>query len=323
MNDTILYLSRETVEKLGLKMAEVVEVVEGAFQDKGHGNVEMPPKPGIHTRPDAFIHAMPAYIKSSEAAGMKWISGYPQNSERGLPYISGLMILNDPATGFPISVMDATWLTAMRTGAATAVAAKYLARPESKTVAILGCGVQGRSNLQALQVVLKSLDSVRAYDIRDEAAHRFSEECRFSRKVECTVCRSPEEAVRSADVVVTAGPILRDPSPVIVPDWLKPGVFVCPLDFDSYVAPATFHAADLFCTDDLNQLRYYQKAGYFRDIPSEPVDLADVATGLVSRKSASEVIISVNLGLALEDVSTAQLIYRQALAQGAGVRLPL
>ena len=104
-------------------MAEVVEVVEEAFQDKGHGNVEMPPKPGIHTRPDAFIHAMPAYIKSSEAAGMKWISGYPQNSERGLPYISGLMILNDPATGFPISVMDATWLTAMRTGAATAVAA--------------------------------------------------------------------------------------------------------------------------------------------------------------------------------------------------------
>ena len=132
MNETVLYLSREAVEKLDLKMAEIVNVVEAAFKDKGQGKVEMPPKPGIHTRPDAFIHAMPAFLKSSEAAGMKWISGYPQNMERGMPYISGLMILNDPETGFPISVMDATWLTAMRTGAATAVAAKYLARPIQK-----------------------------------------------------------------------------------------------------------------------------------------------------------------------------------------------
>ena len=142
--------------------------------------------------------------------------------------------------------------------------------------------------------------------------------------MECTVCRSPEEAVRSADVVVTAGPILRNPSPVIVSDWLNPGVFVCPLDFDSYVTSGAFHAADLFSTDDVNQLRYYQSAGYFADIPAHPVDLGDiVAAGMSRRKSASERIISVNLGLALEDVATAQLIYRQALARGAGVRLPL
>lgn len=324
MNETILYLAREAVENLGLKMAEIVDVVEAAFKDKGQGKVEMPPKPGIHTRPDAFIHAMPAYIKTSEAAGMKWISGYPQNMEKGLPYISGLMILNDPDTGFPVSVMDATWLTAMRTGAATAVAARCLARADSKTAAILGCGVQGRSNLLALQVVLQSLDHVYAYDTRDEAASRFCEECRSSRNIACTVCRSPEQAVRSADVVVTSGPILRNPSPVIVPDWLQPGVFVCPLDFDSYVTSAAFYAADLFCTDDINQLRYYQKAGYFADIPARPLDLGDiVAAGVPRRKSAADRIISVNLGLALEDVATAKLIYRRALDEGVGVRLPL
>jgi ornithine cyclodeaminase/alanine dehydrogenase-like protein (mu-crystallin family) len=284
----------------------------------------MPPKPGIHTRPDAFIHAMPAYNKSRDAAGMKWISGYPLNTQRGLPYISGLMILNDPDTGLPLAVMDATWITAMRTGAATAVAARYLARPESKTVAILGCGVQGRTNLQALQVVLKGLDNVRAYDINEEAANRFKKECFISRKIECTVCRCPEEAVRPADVVVTAGPLLRAPSPVIVPDWLKRGVFVCALDFDSYVTAAAFHAADLFCTDDLSQLRYYQKAGYLSNIPAEPVDLADIATGSAEgRKSASERVVSVNLGLAVEDLLTAHLIYRQALARETGVRLPL
>ena len=78
----------------------------------GEGRVEMPPKPGIHTRKDAFIHAMPAYIPSLESAGIKWVSGYPENQKKGLPYISGLLILNDPETGIPISVMDATWITA-------------------------------------------------------------------------------------------------------------------------------------------------------------------------------------------------------------------
>lgn len=324
MSETLLYLSREAVEKLRIQTREIVDVVEAAFKDKGQGNVEMPPKPGIHTRPDAFIHAMPAYIRSGDAAGIKWISGYPQNTARGLPYISGLMILNDPDTGFPLAVMDATWLTAMRTGAATAVAAKYLARPESQNLAILGCGVQGRSNLAALNVVLRNLAKVYAYDIREDAARRFGDECRASHRLDCAISRTPEEAVRSADVVVTAGPILRNPSPVIVPEWLKPGVFVCPLDFDSYVTSAAFHAADLFSTDDVGQLHYYQTAGYFKDIPGNPVDLGEiVAAGVPRRKSPQQRIISVNLGLALEDVATAQLIYRRALDQGAGVRLTL
>ena len=90
----------------------------------------MPPKPGVHSRPDAFIHAMPAYIPALHAIGMKWVSGYPANQARGLPYITGLLILNDDETGLPLAVMDCTWITAMRTGAATALAAKYLARPE-------------------------------------------------------------------------------------------------------------------------------------------------------------------------------------------------
>src|SRR5205814_8068048 len=90
---------------------------------------------------------MPAAIPAQNAAGIKWVSGYPENSKRGLPYIAGLMILNDFETGMPLALMDAIWITAKRTGAATAVAAKYLARPESSSVGILGCGVQGRSNL--------------------------------------------------------------------------------------------------------------------------------------------------------------------------------
>ena len=91
----LLYLSRKDVETVGLPMSRIVAALDEMFKEKGEGRVEMPPKPGIHTRKDAFIHAMPAYIRSLEAAGVKWVSGYPENQAKGLPYISGLLMLNE------------------------------------------------------------------------------------------------------------------------------------------------------------------------------------------------------------------------------------
>ena len=124
----LLYLSRADVEGLGLTMREVLDAVDGGFAAKGRGQTEMPPKPGIHTRPDCFIHAMPAYVQEPEVAGLKWVSGYPPNPAKGLPYITGLLVLNDPETGVPLAVMDCAWITAMRTGASAGISAKYLAR---------------------------------------------------------------------------------------------------------------------------------------------------------------------------------------------------
>src|SRR5512135_2060572 len=164
----LLYLSRADGEQVQLDMSTIIKLLEQAFMEKGEGNVEMPPKPGIHTMPDAFIHAMPAFIPSMKSAGIKWVSGYPDNYKRGLPYISGLLILNDVESGIPYAVMDCTWITAYRTGAVTALAAKYLARPESETAAILACGVQGRTNLEALACTFR-LKRAYAYDVRPEA----------------------------------------------------------------------------------------------------------------------------------------------------------
>ena len=109
MTGSLLYLSREDVEATHLPMLEVIDALETMFKEKGDGRTEMPPKPGIHPRADSFIHAMPAYIPGLQSAGIKWVSGYPGNREKGLPYISGLIILNDPDTGVPIAVMDCTW----------------------------------------------------------------------------------------------------------------------------------------------------------------------------------------------------------------------
>ena len=172
----LLYLSRADVEHVGMDMAAIIKRLEIAFKEKGEGRVEMPPKPGIHTQPDAFIHAMPAFIPAFRSAGIKWVSGYPENQKRGLPYISGLLVLNDVETGLPIAVMDCTWITAYRTGAATALSAKYLARPASQVAGILACGVQGRTNLEALATVFP-IKRVYAYDIVKEAQRVTSKKC--------------------------------------------------------------------------------------------------------------------------------------------------
>jgi len=319
-----LYLSRDDVEATGLSMAAIIDALEAAFTEKGRGQVEMPPKPGIHPgHGDNFIHAMPAYIPGLQSAGIKWVSGYPGNPEKGLPYISGLLIFNDADTGIPLAVMDCTWITAMRTGAATAVAARHLARPDSSTVGILGCGVQGRSNLEALNVLFP-LRRVLAYDNTPANARAYADEMSERFHVTVEVVDAPRDAVSGADMVVTAGPILKTPHATIQAGWLDEGAFASLVDFDSYWHPAALHEADLFCTDDTPQLRHYQTMGYFKDIPDVHADLGELATGQkAGRTSPDQRTFACNLGLAMDDMAVAPLIYRRAVSQKVGTWLPL
>lgn len=321
--DTVIYLSRRDVEQVGLSMREIIDALDVMFKEKGEGRVEMPPKPGIHTRKDAFIHAMPAYIPSLNSAGMKWISGYPENQKKKLPYITGLLILNDPETGIPIAIMDATWITAQRTGAATAVAAKYLARKESSSVGILACGVQGRSNLTALACQF-AVKKIRAYDVYPEVARVFAREMSPKVDVDIEVVATPREAVIGLDMVVTSGPILKDPTPTIEPGWLAEGAFASPVDFDSYWQWAALKEVDKIATDDVGQMNYYRTAGYFKHTPMPYADLGEVVAGKKpGREKATERTMSINLGIALDDMATAILIYRKAVEKGLGTVLPL
>jgi ornithine cyclodeaminase/alanine dehydrogenase len=320
----VIYISKADIEQLKIPIAKIIEVVEEVFREKACGKAEMPPKPGIHPQKDAFIHAMPAYLSKSGVAGVKWVSGFPENPKRGLPYVSGLLILNDVETGFPVCVMDATWVTAKRTGAATAVAAKYLAKEDSKTFAILGCGTQGRSNLEAILAVCKDLEEVRAYDVNAENLQKYVEEMTNKHGINVVPANSPRKALENADIVVTAGPILKDPTPVIEASWFKDGGFACPLDFDSYWKPEAMHSMDKFCTDDYEQLKYYQKQGYFRNIPPVYAELSQIVSReKPGRTSRRERIMSMHLGLAIEDMATAKLVYERAKEKGVGTRLPL
>jgi ornithine cyclodeaminase/alanine dehydrogenase len=323
MQPTMRYLSCRDVESLGLTMPDVIGAVERMFHDKGSGRTEMPPKLDLHPSGDGFIHAMPAYLPSVATAGVKWISGFPSNRSIGLPYISGLIVLNDPETGLPTAVMDATWITAMRTGAATAVAAKYLARPDSRIVSIIACGVQGRSNLEALCTVFP-LERVLAYDVDAEAAARFGVDARDRLGVDVDVVGDLQTAVAEGDIVVTSGPIHRNPDPTIPAGWLRPGAFACPLDFDSYWTGDALRAADRFVTDDIPQFEHFRGLGFFADTPPTDGDLGViVAGGAPGRRSDSEITISMNLGLALADVAVGALALDQARAAGVGTDLAL
>ncbi len=320
----ILYLSRADIEKLNISIKEIIRNVEEAFNENAEGRTEVPPKPGIHPQKDAFIHAMPAYLPKMNSAGVKWVSGFPENPERGLPYITGLLILNSPETGLPTCVMDCTWITAKRTGAATAIAAKRLAREDSKTLGILGCGVQGRSNLEALVIECKNLEEVKAYDVNGKNLGRYAKDMisRYGMKV--VPVDSPRKAVENCDIIVTAGPILKHPHPVIEASWFKNGGFACPLDFDSYWKPEAMYSMDKFCTDDREQLAYYRTQGYFSEVPNVYADLAEIVSGKkLGRENPKERIMSMNLGLAIEDMAVAILVYNSAKRAGVGIKLTM
>jgi ornithine cyclodeaminase/alanine dehydrogenase-like protein (mu-crystallin family) len=319
----LLYLSQADVESVGLSMKEIIAGLEAAFREKGEGRVEMPPKIGLHTQPDAFTHAMPASIPALRAAGMKWISGYPQNRQRGLPYVTGLLILNAYETGVPLAVMDGAWITAKRTGAATALSAKHLARPESETLGVLGCGVQGQSNLEALKTVFP-LKRVFAYDTYPGRSTDFAEQMSSQLGLQIIPVTDPKHAVAGCDIVVTAGPILRKPHATIQRGWLAEGAFASLVDFDSYWHPDALREAGKFCSDDTAQLNHYRDIGYFQDIPAVHADLGELVTGRKpGRENSQERTFACNLGLALDDIATASLIYARALEQGIGTWLPL
>jgi alanine dehydrogenase len=266
-------------------------------------------------------------VKEIEAAGLKWVSGYPTNMEKGLPYIAGLLILNDPETGIPIAVMDCAWITAMRTGASVGISAKYLAKQTSNVVAILGCGVQARMSLAALVETLPELSKVRCYDLYPEASRRFMEEMSLIYpRLNMMACSSPAEMIKGADVVVTAIPIVKEPKPPLHAGMLKEGGLAVSLDYDSAWTSSAMKECNKFVSDDIVQLLSTKEEGvYFSGIPENIyADLGELVAGLkLGREDPKERIFSINMGIAVDDMVTAKIVYERALERKTGIRLPL
>ena len=322
-NRQVLYLSREDMDKVGPTPGEIVPLLEYSFRAKGEGKTILPAKHWIERSDNRFCSAMSSYIPELGFSGCKWQSGDPANSARGLPYIQGLYILTEDKFGVPVAIMDAEWITGYRTAAASALAVKYFMRPGAVSLALLGCGLQGRAHLAAIHAVMPGLKQVKVFDVRREAAERFAREQGPKFNIQIEVAATAEAAVRGSEVVVSGGPIMTPPQPTIEPDWLVDGVVGVTIDYDSYWTPAAMRTMDLIVTDDKGQIEHLKEYGLFLGLPRLDGELADVIVGkLPSRRADKERILCFNLGIALEDIVTAVDVYKRAMAAGVGRVLP-
>jgi len=321
----ILYLNRSQIESMRIPVKEVIEAVEEGFTLKGEGMVQLPRKPEVHPREDCYIHAMPSFISGiADTAGIKWVSRYPSNPEKGLPLIMGLIILNDAETGVPLAVMDAGWITAYRTGAATAITANKLAPKGASTLSIIGLGVQARTQLIALRETMKGLRNIRVFDIIPDHSRKFLEEMqRKAPELEIEIFSDPESATRGSDIVVTCTPIRREPERFIPAEWLKKDVLAISVDYDSAFEASVMTEASFFTTDDRAQYLWMKEGGaYFSEYPSEVLaDMGEICAGKMEAPQNGGRRAAVLIGLASHDLVTARVIYDKACRIGIGTIL--
>ena len=306
----LVFLSRAEVAGLLPDVHEQLDLVERSYRALAAGRVELPPKPGVHPRKDSFLHAMPAYLRDEDVVTLKWVAGYPANKERGLPYITGLIVVNDAETGLPVAIMDGAEITAARTAAASGVCVRRFAPEGWRRAAILGCGEQGRFHAQLLRELNPEV-TVRAWDPHPERIERLGE------LVEPAA--GWEEALAGAEVIVTAGPIIEDPDPPLRPEHLGDSWLALPIDFDFYFRSETVTAADLFLADDVGQFEYYRELGHFREWRAPEGSVGEA----LGREGSPARVLCCNLGIGALDAAFANAVLERARTSGAGVELEL
>ena len=325
IHKSIRFLSSADLDSLGLGMGEIIEILEAAFRAKAADKVIMPPKIFFHRLGPRFYSSMVSASPDLGYAGCKWQSGDPDNPGLGLPYIQGLYILTEDATGQMRAIMDAEWITGQRTAAASGLVIGRLAKKSDRTLGILGCGLQGRKHLEAVHAARPRFDRCVCYDLFPEREERFIAEMTGRFGFDSIVgMTGPEEVARNCDVLVTGGPIQKDRTPVIRSDWIRPGSLVVTIDYDSYVTDEAIRSMDLVLTDDYGQIEDARRSeGKFPGVTRVDSEIAElVAHGKGARMSDEERILVFNLGIALEDLATAIEILNRAEQADVGTLLP-
>lgn len=322
MGNRILWLNRGKVERL-LDMRGALEAGEEAFRQHGLKRIQMPPKLYLYFK-SGDLRAMPAFLEEQDIAGVKIVNVHPENPKRGLPTVMALMILNSPETGAPIAVMDATYLTDMRTGAAGGIAVKYLARKDSKIIGMVGAGNQARTQLLAIREVI-DIEEVKVTSLKEEHILAFKKE--MEPVVGCDIIPKPIEEVCDCDILVTTTPVR---SPVVKNEWVKEGTHINAIGADApskeELDPRILTRAKII-VDDLAQASHSGEVNVplskgiisIKDIYCE---LGEIVIGRKpGRERDEEITIFDSTGLAIQDVATANLIYLRARDKGIGLEL--
>ena len=304
------FLSDADVVRLLPAPQQVVALAHDALVALAHGDAEVPAKPAVHPGGAAFANALPAAYPSRNLLGCKWISIFPDNPASGLATASGLMVVNDGSTGVPRVVMEAGALTAARTAAVSGACIAALGRSGAPT-AILGAGVQARSHLRVL-------DSIGSRDVtvfarRPAARQELQEWAQCETPgVRLRLVDSREEAVRAADVVVTALSIGLSGAH-LDPGWFTDRALVLPLDYASSIGP-DIAASALLSADHLPQFETVRAAGALGDYPAATHWTGD----LLTRGASTERVVCQNLGNGLSDLVVAAAVADVAESQDAG-----
>ncbi len=326
---TVLMLNESDVKEI-ISVEEAVEAVENAFKSKGNGNAQMPPKSYVYfPQYNGDFRSMPAYLEELDVAGVKIVNVHPDNpSDNGLPSVMATIVLLDPETGKPISVMGGTKITDLRTGAAGAVAAKYLARDDSKTVGFIGTGAQARTQLASLLEVF-DLEKGYAFSKPEDSRENFARDVKQKRGFEMVAVDSARKAVEPADIVVTVTP---SRSPIVKDDWVSEGTHINAIGADAEgkqeLHPEILQRGKIV-VDEWDQAHH---SGEINVPISEGIlfeddiygDISEVVTGKrKGRESEEEITVFDSTGLAVQDVSVASRVYEKALGENVGYELDL
>ncbi len=317
----ILFLSSADIEAAGVTPGEINRAVEAMFAQKAAGRTALRPKLSINLAGGQQFQAKVGVMQSPAYAAVKWVAPTPANEGRGLMSYRPLIILNDSVTGLPLAFMDGMWVTGTRTAAISAVAAKYLARADSRTIGFLACGLQARSHLDAMRAEF-GIERVLAYSRRAETAQAFAERAR-AMGLAAEAVEEPRAVVDSADILVSSIPHGRGVPPFLDAGWLPAGCFAALTDLGHCFHAGSLVAIDKMVTDDLEQSAPGGPEAMNYTFPYY-AEIGELVAGTKpARESPAERNGVIFSGIGLGDAAAGGLVYERAVEQGLGRVLTL
>ena len=318
----ILWLNQNDVKSV-LDMPAAMDVVEKAFEQHGLKKVQMPPKTYLNfEKHNGDLRTMPSFLEEQDITGVKIVNVHPDNRKAKLPTVMALVVLNSTKTGAPLAVMDGTYLTDIRTGAAGGIAAKHLAREDSKVIGMVGAGNQARTQLLALA---QEFDIEQVRVTSKDAGHCDKFEKEMADIVHCEIFKTPHvEEVCDCDILVTTTPVR---SPVVRSEWVKPGTHINAIGADAkgkQELDSLILARAKVVVDDIVQASHSGEVNVplLNDvISSEDIycELGEVIAGVKPwQASDDEISVFDSTGLAIQDLATANLVYERAVEKGIG-----
>jgi alanine dehydrogenase len=322
-----LLLTEEDVKQL-LSMDGVMKAVESAFREKGLGHVQMPAKLYLfYSKYNGDLRAMPSYLEELGVSAVKVVNVHPDNRAKyNLPTVMATIILIDPKNGAPLAIMGGTTITDMRTGAAGGVAAKYLARKDSRVVGLVGAGAQARTQLMALLSLYGEVKEVRVWSRTKRTREAYVAEMKpaYSNVAKIVAVENVKDAVEGADIVVTT---TLSRKPIVLSDWVENGTHFACIGADApgkeELDPAILTRAKI-TVDDWEQASHGGEINVplsKRIITRRNIwgEIGEVVAGLKpGRTSQDEITVFTSTGLAVQDAVTAELAYKKALAKRIG-----